>query len=351
MSTVSRPPTVPVAPPPPWSGHASCAAGDADRPGGLGASGVRGRRWLAADRPGLRRPVEAGRTGRPRRCGVGPGRDSRRPQGRGRNAGRSGLAWLGAVLLMVSLALGVDAPRYAAPMGNVGLAPTADWPVTVHRSTGNIVVDLTRHPLPDRDRSDPARCGNRGCGCSSERLDDDRHPSHCRDDPGRRKEDGGRRRSAVVERIAGNARRRHRRRGCWGGDHSSCMSTIAGSGSPFSDSASPARDCADRPGGRRLARGALGCPPTRSGDPGRTARGRIGSHRQSSASEQLIAIAMRTLIVYESYFRLHQKIAEALAGEFRGAGATTLTPVETARHHSVGRTTWSSSAARPRAGV
>jgi hypothetical protein len=45
---------------------------------------------------------------------------------------------------------------------------------------------------------------------------------------------------------------------------------------------------------------------------------------------------MRTLIVYESYFGCTQEIAEALAGEFRGAGTTTLTPVETARHHSVG---------------
>ena len=47
----------------------------------------------------------------------------------GRNAGRSGLAWLGAALLAISLGLGVDAPRYAAPMGNVDLAPTqADGP-------------------------------------------------------------------------------------------------------------------------------------------------------------------------------------------------------------------------------
>ena len=68
----------------------------------------------------------------------------------GRNAGRSGLAWLGAGLLVVSLALGVDAPRYAAPLGNVNVAPlVTDWPVTVHRSTGNVEVDLTRHPLPD----------------------------------------------------------------------------------------------------------------------------------------------------------------------------------------------------------
>ena len=53
--------------------------------------------------------------------------------------------------MAISLALGVDAPRYAAPMGNVAIAPTAsEWPVTVHRSTGNVDVDLTQHPLPDR---------------------------------------------------------------------------------------------------------------------------------------------------------------------------------------------------------
>ena len=69
----------------------------------------------------------------------------------GRDAGRSGLAWLGAVLLVMALALGVDAPRYAAPMGNVDLAPAAaEWPVAVQRSTGNVEVDLTRHPLPDQ---------------------------------------------------------------------------------------------------------------------------------------------------------------------------------------------------------
>ena len=45
---------------------------------------------------------------------------------------------------------------------------------------------------------------------------------------------------------------------------------------------------------------------------------------------------MRTLIVYESYFGCTQEIAKALADEFRRAGATTLTPVETARHHPVG---------------
>ena len=44
---------------------------------------------------------------------------------------------------------------------------------------------------------------------------------------------------------------------------------------------------------------------------------------------------MRTLIVYESYFGCTQEIAEAMAAEFRRAGATTLAAVEMARHHSV----------------
>ncbi len=152
MSTVARPPKVPVAPPPTTVG-ARQAAPRATRIDlvvlGLLVSAV-GVGWLLTglgfDVPWkLAAPVALVAVGLVLVVTVVVRRDG------GRNAGRSGLAWLGAVLLMVSLALGVDAPRYAAPMGNVGLAPTAsDWPVTVHRSTGNIVVDLTRHPLPDQ---------------------------------------------------------------------------------------------------------------------------------------------------------------------------------------------------------
>ena len=65
--------------------------------------------------------------------------------------GRSGLAWLGAALLAISVALGVSASQYAAPAGNVSIAPTAtDWPVEIRRSVGNIDLDFTTHPLPDR---------------------------------------------------------------------------------------------------------------------------------------------------------------------------------------------------------
>ncbi len=69
----------------------------------------------------------------------------------GMRVGRSGLAWLGAALLALSVALGVGASQYVAPAGNVSIAPVAtDWPVEVRRSVGNVDLDFTTHPLPDR---------------------------------------------------------------------------------------------------------------------------------------------------------------------------------------------------------
>jgi hypothetical protein len=69
----------------------------------------------------------------------------------GVRAGRSGLAWVGAALLALSVALGISASQYAAPPGNVSIAPTAaEWPVEVRRSVGNVELDFTAHPLPDR---------------------------------------------------------------------------------------------------------------------------------------------------------------------------------------------------------
>jgi hypothetical protein len=69
----------------------------------------------------------------------------------GVRAGRSGLAWLGAGLLVLSVALGINASQYVAPAGNVRIAPAAaEWPVEIRRSVGNVEIDLTRHPLPDR---------------------------------------------------------------------------------------------------------------------------------------------------------------------------------------------------------
>jgi hypothetical protein len=69
----------------------------------------------------------------------------------GVRAGRSGLAWLGAALLVLSVALGINAPQYAASAGNVRMAPTAtQWPIEIRRSVGNVEIDLTRHPLPER---------------------------------------------------------------------------------------------------------------------------------------------------------------------------------------------------------
>jgi predicted membrane protein len=49
------------------------------------------------------------------------------------------------------VALGVGASQYVAPAGNVSIAPVAtDWPVEVRRSVGNVDLDFTTHPLPDR---------------------------------------------------------------------------------------------------------------------------------------------------------------------------------------------------------
>jgi hypothetical protein len=69
--------------------------------------------------------------------------------------GRTTLIWLGVGLLAVSVALGIGAQRYAAPAGDVSLAPAAeDWPMQSRLSVGNVKVDLTAHPLPDRGRLD-----------------------------------------------------------------------------------------------------------------------------------------------------------------------------------------------------
>ena len=152
MSTVSRTPGA-AASPPPVTGEASRPASRATRidliVAGLLVSAV-GVGWLltrfGANVPWpLAAPVALVAVGMVLIVIVVFGADE------GRNAGRSGLAWLGAALLVISLALGVDAPRYAAPIGNVNIAPTAsEWPVTVHRGTGNVAVDLNRHPLPDQ---------------------------------------------------------------------------------------------------------------------------------------------------------------------------------------------------------
>ena len=58
-------------------------------------------------------------------------------------------------MLVVSVALGVGAQRYAAPAGDISLAPAAgEWPLDSRHSVGNVRVDLTKHPLPDQGRLD-----------------------------------------------------------------------------------------------------------------------------------------------------------------------------------------------------
>ena len=67
--------------------------------------------------------------------------------------GRVPLIWLGVLALVLAVAQGVGAERYTAPVGDVVVAPTvADWPVAERISAGNVVVDLSRNPLPDTGR-------------------------------------------------------------------------------------------------------------------------------------------------------------------------------------------------------
>ena len=69
--------------------------------------------------------------------------------------GRTTLIWLGVGLLVLSVALGVGAQRYAAPAGDISLAPAeGEWPLDSRHSLGNVRLDLTEHPLPEQGRLD-----------------------------------------------------------------------------------------------------------------------------------------------------------------------------------------------------
>ena len=63
--------------------------------------------------------------------------------------GRGALIVLGMVALLLGVAVGVGADRYAGPVGDTVIAPrSADWPVTTRLGAGTLTVDLTRYPLP-----------------------------------------------------------------------------------------------------------------------------------------------------------------------------------------------------------
>lgn len=69
--------------------------------------------------------------------------------------GRTNLAVLGVVLLVVAVAVGIGADRFAGPAGDRTVTPSADaWPVTVRRSAGTVELDLSRHPLPTSGLAD-----------------------------------------------------------------------------------------------------------------------------------------------------------------------------------------------------
>ena len=64
--------------------------------------------------------------------------------------GRGGLVGLGIISIVLAVAVGVGADRYAGPVGDLMVAPTvAEWPVQQHISAGTVTVDLTRHPMPE----------------------------------------------------------------------------------------------------------------------------------------------------------------------------------------------------------
>jgi hypothetical protein len=68
---------------------------------------------------------------------------------------RRGLLGLGAVLLVAAVAVGVDAERFAGPVGDQVVAPTGgEWPAEVRLAAGTATIDLTRHPLPPSGRLD-----------------------------------------------------------------------------------------------------------------------------------------------------------------------------------------------------
>lgn len=69
--------------------------------------------------------------------------------------GRGGLVSLGIVLLLVAAAVGVGADRFAGPVGDRTIAPSAaGWPAPTRLSAGTVTVDLTRDAFPATGRLD-----------------------------------------------------------------------------------------------------------------------------------------------------------------------------------------------------
>jgi hypothetical protein len=70
-------------------------------------------------------------------------------------SGRVGLVVTGIPLLLAALAVGVGVDRYAGPVGDREVVPTAGvWPDTTQVGAGTVTVDLARHPLPTTGRLD-----------------------------------------------------------------------------------------------------------------------------------------------------------------------------------------------------
>jgi hypothetical protein len=67
----------------------------------------------------------------------------------GRGWPRRALVGLGALLLVLAVAVGVHVERFAGPVGDQLVAPTSGaWPAPTRALAGTVTVDLTRGPLP-----------------------------------------------------------------------------------------------------------------------------------------------------------------------------------------------------------
>jgi hypothetical protein len=63
--------------------------------------------------------------------------------------GRGLLIGLGIGCLIAALCVGLGVGRYAGVAGDRIIAPnSSEWPISAQISAGNVIVDLTRHPLP-----------------------------------------------------------------------------------------------------------------------------------------------------------------------------------------------------------
>lgn len=60
------------------------------------------------------------------------------------------LIGMGVMALIAAGAVGIGAGQYAGPVGDTFVAPTVnEWPFSQRIGAGTVMIDLTRHPLPE----------------------------------------------------------------------------------------------------------------------------------------------------------------------------------------------------------